>query len=291
VKWYADRPGRFLRQALADVVALAWIGGWIWLGVQVHDTVRRLRGPGDGLVDAGGGLRDTFRNAAVSAGKVPFVGEQLANALGAGTNAGSTLVNAGNGEIDTAESLAFWLPVALVLAPVLFALLLWLPPRIRYARSAADVRRIGELARATRVTVRALHHYDRLGLLVPSSRTAGGHRCYTGEDVRRLHTILALRGFGLSLRDIAAALEAGGEDPRDILRRQLAETEERIRQAQQVRASLRRLLERDPEPSQFVTLIEEMVTMSTPLTPEQIDEMQRTRREVMGSTLGRLLDD
>ena len=141
--------------------------------------------------------------------------------------------------------------------------------------------RIGELARATRVTVRALHHYDRLGLLVPSSRTAGGHRCYTGDDVRRLHTILALRGFGLPLRDIAAALAAGGEDPREILRRQLAETEERIRQAQQVRISLLGLLSRldRPEPSQFVTLIEEMVTMSQPLTPEQIEEMNRTRRE------------
>src|SRR4051794_36083355 len=91
--------------------------------------------------------------------------------------------------------------------------------------------RIGELARATRVTVRTLHHYDRLGLLVPSSRTAGGHRCYTGEDVRRLHMIVALRGFGLSLRDIAATLAGGGEDQREILERQLAETEERIRQA------------------------------------------------------------
>lgn len=141
--------------------------------------------------------------------------------------------------------------------------------------------RIGELARATRVTVRALHHYDRLGLLVPSSRTAGGHRCYTGDDVRRLHTILALRGFGLPLRDIAAALAAGGEDPREILRRQLAETEERIRRARQVRVSLLGLLSRldRPEPSQFVTLIEEMVTMSQPLTAEQIEEMNRTRRE------------
>jgi len=141
--------------------------------------------------------------------------------------------------------------------------------------------RIGELARATRVTVRALHHYDRLGLLVPSSRTAGGHRCYTGDDVRRLHTILALRGFGLSLRDIAAALAAGGEDPREILRRQLAETEERIRRARQVRVSLLGLLSRldRPEPSQFVTLIEEMVTMSQPLTAEQIEELNKTRRE------------
>jgi DNA-binding transcriptional MerR regulator len=140
--------------------------------------------------------------------------------------------------------------------------------------------RIGELARATRVTVRALHHYDRLGLLTPSSRTAGGHRCYTGEDVRRLHTIVALRGFGLSLRDIAAALE-GGTDPRDILRRQLAETDERIRRAEQVRFSLLGLLERldDPQPQQFVALIEEMVTMNQPLTPEQIEQMQRTRQE------------
>lgn len=34
---------------------------------------------------------------------------------------------------------------------------------------------------------------------MPSSRTSGGHRCYTGDDVRRLHSILALRGFGLTL--------------------------------------------------------------------------------------------
>ncbi|WP_433291414.1 MerR family transcriptional regulator [Actinoplanes sp. CA-030573] len=139
--------------------------------------------------------------------------------------------------------------------------------------------RIGELARATRVTVRTLHHYDRLGLLVPSARTAGGHRCYTGGDVRRLHMILALRGFGLSLRDIAATLAAGAEDQREILARQLAATEERIRQAEQVRTSLRRLLDGMQDTGQFVTLIEEMVTMSRPLTPEQIEEMNRHRRE------------
>jgi MerR family transcriptional regulator, thiopeptide resistance regulator len=139
--------------------------------------------------------------------------------------------------------------------------------------------RIGELARATRVTVRTLHHYDRLGLLVPSSRTPGGHRCYTGDDVRRLHTIVALRGFGLSLRDIAATLAAGGEDQREILRRQLAVTEERVRQAQQVQRRLQQLLTNLQDTDQFVTLIEEMNTMVQPLTPDQIEEMQRHRRE------------
>src|SRR5262245_35351804 len=123
--------------------------------------------------------------------------------------------------------------------------------------------RIGELARATKVTVRALHHYDRLGLLVPSSRTSGGHRCYTGADVRRLHTILALRGFGLSLQDIARTLAAGGEDPREILGRQLAETQEHIRKARRVQGRLMAVLGaldrmQEPTTGEFVTLIEEM---------------------------------
>ena len=145
--------------------------------------------------------------------------------------------------------------------------------------------RIGELARATRVTVRALHHYDRLGLLVPSSRTAGGHRCYTGDDVRRLHAILALRGFGLTLAEIGAALDHPGTDPREIVKRQLDQTDERIRQALSLRSRLAGVLGAldkltEPSTSEFVTLIEEMVTMDQPLSPEKIQEMRQHREEM-----------
>ncbi|GII88878.1 hypothetical protein Ssi03_68680 [Sphaerisporangium siamense] len=45
---------------------------------------------------------------------------------------------------------------------------------------------IGELARATGVTVRTLHHYDEIGLVPASERTASGHRRYTEGDLRRL---------------------------------------------------------------------------------------------------------
>jgi len=45
--------------------------------------------------------------------------------------------------------------------------------------------KVGELARATGMTIRGLHHYDELGLLVPSARTQAGHRLYDQEDVRR----------------------------------------------------------------------------------------------------------
>ena len=56
---------------------------------------------------------------------------------------------------------------------------------------AADERtwRIGEVATATGLTVRALHHYDQIGLVVPSPRTSGGHRLYTRADLVVLYEV------------------------------------------------------------------------------------------------------
>ncbi|MFC7533103.1 MerR family transcriptional regulator [Actinoplanes sp. GCM10030250] len=144
--------------------------------------------------------------------------------------------------------------------------------------------RIGELARVTGVTVRTLHHYDRVGLLAPSTRTAGGHRCYTGGDVRRLHAILALRGFGLSLAEISRTLDGADADPRAVLRGQLDVTDERIRRAMQLRARLLAVLSAldrmaEPSASEFITLIEEMIAVEAPLTPEQFAELGRRRQQ------------
>ncbi|MEV6348418.1 MerR family transcriptional regulator [Actinoplanes sp. NPDC051851] len=142
--------------------------------------------------------------------------------------------------------------------------------------------RVGELARATRVTVRALYHYERLGLLTPSARTGGGHRCYTDDDVRRLHVIVALRGFGLTLAQIRDTLGTARGDPVGLIRRQLAEADERIRQATRLRERLTTVLDalehlRTPSTTDFIHLIEERITMSRPLTPEQLAAMSRRR--------------
>jgi len=72
--------------------------------------------------------------------------------------------------------------------------------------------KVGELARATGLTVRALHHYDELGLLVPSERTFAGYRLYGDRDVRRLYRIVALRGLGLRLDEIAEVIDGAGLD-------------------------------------------------------------------------------
>jgi MerR family transcriptional regulator, thiopeptide resistance regulator len=137
--------------------------------------------------------------------------------------------------------------------------------------------KIGELARDTGLTIRTLHHYDQLGLLSPLSRSEGGHRCYTGDDVRRLHRIVALRSLGISLEQIGSLLD-GEPDPVSLLRRQLDVVDERIRMAITVRARIldvlaSRSLNAEPSIGQLLQLIEETSAMSEPNTPEQFSSL------------------
>ncbi|MFE3259882.1 MerR family transcriptional regulator [Nocardia sp. NPDC059091] len=147
--------------------------------------------------------------------------------------------------------------------------------------------RVGELARETGVTVRTLHHYDRLGLVTASSRTGGGHRCYGAADVRRLHRVIALRDFGFTLEEIAGVLaDAPDQDPRDLVRQQLEVLDRRIAQALRLRARLlgvRDGLDRMAEPSalEFLRLIEEMVAMNQPMTLEEFTRLAQQREARM----------
>lgn len=76
-----------------------------------------------------------------------------------------------------------------------------------------------EFAELSGVTVRALHHYDRLGLLRPK-RTASGYRAYSERDLARLEQIVALKFVGLPLRRIKALLDRDGRDLAGALRMQ-----------------------------------------------------------------------
>jgi len=73
--------------------------------------------------------------------------------------------------------------------------------------SLAQSYRVREFAALAGVTVRALHHYDRCGLLKPR-RTRAGYRVYRRDDLPRLQRILVLKFLGLPLADIAHALES-----------------------------------------------------------------------------------
>jgi len=84
---------------------------------------------------------------------------------------------------------------------------------------------VGELAKLARVSVRTLHHYDAIGLLAPSERTAAGHRVYGRQDLETLQQILLFKELDLPLQDIRRVLLDPLFDRRAALtaqRRQLA---------------------------------------------------------------------
>src|SRR3954449_10399414 len=108
--------------------------------------------------------------------------------------------------------------------------------------SGAGSRRVGELAAATGVTVRTLHHYEEVGVLVPSERTEAGHRLYRYADVRRLYRIMALRELGMSLAQVRTTLD--GAELADVLRAHLAHVDQGLARQAALRERLAALCAR-----------------------------------------------
>ena len=79
---------------------------------------------------------------------------------------------------------------------------------------------VGELAALAGVSVRTLHHYDRIGLLTPSGRSSAGYRLYRDADLERLRQVLFYRELDFGLDDIASMLGGSGITVDDHLRRQ-----------------------------------------------------------------------
>ncbi|RPA10192.1 MerR family transcriptional regulator [Gordonia sp. OPL2] len=67
---------------------------------------------------------------------------------------------------------------------------------------------IGEVAARTELSIKTIRHYDEVGLVVPSARSAGGFRLYTTDDVARLLTIRRMKPVGFSLDDMRELLDA-----------------------------------------------------------------------------------
>lgn len=97
---------------------------------------------------------------------------------------------------------------------------------------------VGPAARLVGATVRALHHYEAVGLVRPSGRTPAGYRVYTEADLDRLRQVLVWRELGFGLDAVPALLEGGAADRLGRLRAQLDAVAQRIDRLQQVRAAL-----------------------------------------------------
>lgn len=109
---------------------------------------------------------------------------------------------------------------------------------------------VGQVAEAYGVTVRTLHHYDEIGLLVPSERTYAGYRQYTGDDLRRLQSIVVYRRLGFGLDEIAELLRAESSGDASAarvkhLRRQRATVMSRLDELHDLVGAIDRALEQE----------------------------------------------
>ncbi len=99
-----------------------------------------------------------------------------------------------------------------------------------------------EFAGLTKVTVRTLRYYDRIGLLRPSFRKPNGYRVYTDEDLLRLQQIVTLKFMGFSLARIRDILGRKGFLVAESLRIQAGAVRDEIGRLQQASRALDRVL-------------------------------------------------
>jgi DNA-binding transcriptional MerR regulator len=149
--------------------------------------------------------------------------------------------------------------------------------------------KVGELAARTGLTVRTLHHYDAIGLLVPSDRTdsahRSGHRLYTAADVARLHQIVCLKQLGFSLEQVREYMTRADYDPREVVRLHLAEVRRRAAELKDLGDRLQALAETldaadAPSADTFLHTIEAMQMIEKYYTPEQLGQLQQRKEQV-----------
>ena len=145
--------------------------------------------------------------------------------------------------------------------------------------------KVGELARRTGLTIRALHHYDEIGLLKPSLHTEAGHRRYTSSDVARLQQVISLRQLGFSLEEVRDCLNRPDFSPLEVIGLHRARLLEQIQLQQKlcerletIAAHLRAAGEVSAE--EFLHTIEVMTMMEKLYTPEQMKQFEQMSKQV-----------
>jgi DNA-binding transcriptional MerR regulator len=149
--------------------------------------------------------------------------------------------------------------------------------------------KVGELAKRTGLTVRTLHHWDEIGLVRPSLRTAAGHRLYSAGDVARLQQVVSLRQLGFSLDEVRDCLERPGFSPLEVIRLHAARLREQIELERALCERLESLAAHFQSAERvsaevFLQTIEVMTMIENYYTPEQL-EMLRKRREAGGAEM------
>jgi DNA-binding transcriptional MerR regulator len=155
--------------------------------------------------------------------------------------------------------------------------------------------KIGELAAETGLSVRTLHHYDQIGLLVPSQRTGSGHRLYDRADIVRLQQIQSLRLMDLSLHEVRRLLDDEAMSPRQLIELHLARLHDVIALERRLVRHLQALaagIDANAIASveDLCRIIQEMTIMEQCFTRDQLALLEQRRAQVGGARLLEIRD-
>ena len=129
--------------------------------------------------------------------------------------------------------------------------------------------KIGDLARMTGKTARAIHLYEELGLLRPATRSSGGFRLFEPSAVERIRWIDLLHGVGFSLQEMSEVLRSwwGAELGPDAMERLRALF---TRKLEETRDALRRHQQLERELTEGLAYLETCRSCATPDTPGRV---------------------
>ncbi|CAI0932614.1 HTH-type transcriptional activator tipA [Serratia rubidaea] len=138
--------------------------------------------------------------------------------------------------------------------------------------------KVGELARRSGITVRTLHYYDSIGLLVPSARSDAGYRLYNRADIARLHHIQALRRMGVTLAEVGAILERSDLALPTVLERQIAMLNQQLAQITALRDRLQTMQLQltagdEPDLNDWLTTLELMTMYDKYFTADELAQL------------------
>ncbi|MGW5852285.1 hypothetical protein ACWFQ8_30805 [Streptomyces sp. NPDC055254] len=142
MRLYAQTPARRNRQLLADLIAVVLVAAAVRFALAVHEAIMRLAEPGRKVESSGDSLAAELGKAGDAASDVPLVGDVLKKPLQSAADASTGFADAGQSLQHLVSQVATLTAVALIVLPVAFVLLLWLPPRLRWIRSSTTMRRL-----------------------------------------------------------------------------------------------------------------------------------------------------
>jgi hypothetical protein len=193
---YAERPLRALTQLVADALVVLWVVLVVQVALAAKALIDGLQGPAMTLTAAGEAVRGAFTDAANTARGVPFVGEDLARALGTGTGAGESLATAGRDQVAAVATASTGTAIGIVVLAAVPVVLVWLALRVRWIRMAASARAVRAVD-TDLLALRAITRRPVRRLLAVSPDPAAAWR---RDDREVVHRLAALELAALGLR-------------------------------------------------------------------------------------------